>query len=337
VRAMLLAAVVACLVVGLVGPSAGATETDGAPAVTSSNGLDVESSRWLGPRLLEVRARTTALRDTTTFRVLLPTGYADDPHRRFPVLYLLHGGGDDYRYWTDKADVARIVGDAPVIVVMPDGGYGGWYTDWFNGGLGGPPKWETFHVGQLIPWVDANFRTRAERAGRAVAGLSMGGFGTMSYTARHAGEFVAAASFSGAVDLLDPEVTVIVDLSPLPTFGVPTSVFGPRLTNEPRWRAHNPPDLAARLRGTELAIYTGDGRPGPLDDKKAVGADSTEAAVHRTAYTFHRALDAAGVAHRFIDYGPGTHTTPYWQRDLRQELPHIMAAFHAHHSASSAS
>ena len=62
---------------------------------------------------------------------------------------------------------------------------GGWCTDWFNGGAGGPPRWETFHIDQLIPWVDRNLRTVANRGGRAIAGLSQGGFCSMSYAARH--------------------------------------------------------------------------------------------------------------------------------------------------------
>src|SRR5205807_6226435 len=93
----------------------------------------------------------------------------------------------------------------PVIVVMPDGGYDGFYSDWYGTDTDGhtpapAPAWETFHVRELIPWVDATFPTVIGRGGRAIAGISMGGFGTMSYAARHPDVFVAAASFSGAVD-----------------------------------------------------------------------------------------------------------------------------------------
>ena len=89
----------------------------------------------------------------------------------------------------------------PLIVVMPDGGRGGWYSNWHNGGRGGPPAWESYHIGQLIPLVDRRFRTVAARRGRAIAGLSMGGFGAFSYAARHPDLFTAAASFSGGLDL----------------------------------------------------------------------------------------------------------------------------------------
>ena len=60
------------------------------------------------------------------------------------------------------------------------------------------PRWETFHIDQLIPWIDHNLRTVADRRGRAIAGLSQGGFCSMSYAARHPDLFGVALSFSGA-------------------------------------------------------------------------------------------------------------------------------------------
>jgi S-formylglutathione hydrolase FrmB len=104
----------------------------------------------------------------------VPASYAAHPGARYPVLYLLHGALADWRSWTDAGDAERITAGLNAIVVMPEGGNGGWYTDWFNGGAGGPPEWETFHIDQLIPWIDGHYRTLADRDGRAIAGLSMG-------------------------------------------------------------------------------------------------------------------------------------------------------------------
>ena len=87
--------------------------------------------------------------------------------------------------------------------------------------------------------------------GRAIAGLSMGGFGAMSYAARHPDRF-AAASFSGAVDTNNPLDQAVTDDKP----------FGPRATEEVRWRASNPWDLADNLRPLRLAVRTGNGQPG---------------------------------------------------------------------------
>lgn len=83
---------------------------------------------------------------------------------------------------------------------MPDGGKGGFYTDWCINGAGGQPKWETYLVDQLLPWIDDHYPTMASRSERAVAGLSMGGFGALSYAARHPDLFASASSFSGAID-----------------------------------------------------------------------------------------------------------------------------------------
>src|SRR5206468_9699510 len=102
----------------------------------------------------------------------------------------------------------------PLIVVMPQaagqGQGGGWASDWRNEGRGGPPKWETFTIGELVPWVDATYRTSARRAGRAIAGLSMGGFSAMSYAVRHPDLFAAASSYSGATDTNNPKVWPVI-------------------------------------------------------------------------------------------------------------------------------
>src|SRR3954454_1424072 len=161
----------------------------------------VVATQRLDPRLLELTIRTPALAAPTKVRVLLPDGYAASPRRRYPVLYLLHGAGDDAGAWTRSGDAERLTAGRPLIVVMPDGGRGGWYTNWYRDGGGGRPAWETYHVDQLIALVDRCFRTIAARHGRAIAGLSMGGFGALSYAARHPDLFAAAASFSGGVDL----------------------------------------------------------------------------------------------------------------------------------------
>lgn len=94
-------------------------------------------------------------------------------------------------------DLEALTSDLDVLVVMPRGGSGGFYTDWRRD----PERvnqWERFHIGRLVPFIDATYRTRATRAFRAVAGLSMGGFGAMRYAARHPDLFAAAGSFSSS-------------------------------------------------------------------------------------------------------------------------------------------
>ena len=189
-------------------------------------------------------------------RVLLPDGYGDGC-LRYPVLYLLHGAGDTYRTWSENTDVVEFTRDLPVIVVMPDGGKSpesGWYSDWADGSR----QWETFHIDVLVPYIDRTFRTLGD-GHRLVAGLSMGGFGAMSYAARHQGLFRAAASFSGAVDMM-----IGFPLSgpgfaaAQPQFGTPDDrVWGNQVADQDEWRAHNPTDRAADLAGTDLFIASG--------------------------------------------------------------------------------
>jgi S-formylglutathione hydrolase FrmB len=282
-------------------------------AALAADPLRLESAKRLDSRLEQLAFRTPAVDGITDVRVLLPSGYASHPRRRYPVLYLLHGAIDDYSSWTVRGDAEQLTAKYPVLVVMPDTGPTGDYSNWYNGGAGGPPEWETYHVDQLIPWVDAHFRTKPSRAERAVAGLSMGGFGAMSYAARHPDLFAAAASFSGAVDTNNPLDIAVT----------PVSVWGPRATEEVRWRAHNPWDLAGNLRGISLTIRTGNGLTGgPFG-----GGDIVETTVRDMSVSFHDRLSQLAIPSIWDDYGPGGHDWPYWQRDLRETLPTLMAVF----------
>jgi S-formylglutathione hydrolase FrmB len=310
----LTAAVFAALALALLPAAA---EAVAPPALVSSQQLD--------PRLVELTFRTPALAADTHVRVLLPTGYDPSGRTRYPVLYLLHGSIDDYRSWTDKGDAEAITKGVPLIVVMPDTGPYGNYTNWFNDGAFGQPEWETFHIGQLLPWIDAHYPTIGKRSGRAVAGLSMGGGGAMAYAARHPDLFVSASSFSGAVDTNSPTVQPVTQASGLSDGShSPGAIFGLRATEEVRWRAHNPWDLAGNLEGLSLTLRTGNGQPGgPGGDS----GDPVEAEVHSESVSLHNRLLQLGLPHVWDDYGPGGHAWYYWQRDLRETLPGIMRTF----------
>lgn len=306
------------------GSSAGAA----APGVAlhDGGGIHVASSRVLNDRLVDVTVTTGAVNRPVGVRVLLPDGY--DPSIDYPVLYLLHGGFGTYTDWTDYGGAQQITAGLPLIVVMPDGGKGGWYSNWQNFGLGGSPAWETFHTRQLIDWVDGNFPTRADRSGRAIAGLSMGGFGAMSYAARHPDLYTLTSSFSGAVDIQNPLVAALIGVSPVIDGGVPGAIYGIAPFDQPGLKAHNPANLAANLRGMHIGLYTGNGKNGPLDGGgEPIIGDVQESVVHANNRVLHDRLNAYGIEHTFVDYGNGTHSWGYWRRDLAQELPAIMATF----------
>jgi S-formylglutathione hydrolase FrmB len=301
-----------------------------APAAPAAAGdIQLTSSQRLDSRLLDLTLSTPALAKPTHVRVLLPDGYRKQKPKRYPVLYLLHGAFGNDEDWTRVGEAESITAGRKVIVVMPDGGQGGWYTDWVNRGQGGPPEWETFHIGELIPWIDGRYRTLTSRGDRAIAGLSMGGFGAMSYATRHPDLFSWAGSFSGAVDIVNYlPVVAIIDLEAPVDGGLPGDQFGDRVLAEPNWRAHNPWDLAANLRNTTVVIDTGNGQPGPLDPPDKL-FDPIEFGVHDMSVSLHQRLLALGIPHTWNDYGPGTHTWPYWQRDLAEALPSMMSGFKA--------
>ncbi len=310
-----------------------ALAVSGAPANAAAADATIVSEQRIDSRLRELTIAAPSLAAETKVRVLLPDGYRADDGRRYPVLYLLHGAGGDETDWTDAGGAEQATAGKPVIVVMPDGGRSGWYTDWSNGGAGGPPAWERYHVRELIPLIDQRFRTVAARRGRAIAGLSMGGFGAFSYAARHPDLFTAAASYSGGVDLNAelfgaPIGLIAVDgsLSLAGFDATGASLFGDFDTENILWRAHNPVDLAANLGGLKLALYTGNGLPGgPFgpDD----GQDIIEVGAHEMNVNLDRRLGRLGLPHRWVDYGPGGHTWPYWRRDLRRTVPWLLRRF----------
>jgi S-formylglutathione hydrolase FrmB len=294
-------------------------------AAPPRNPLQLVHEQHLSARLSELTFTTPALSGPTRVRVLVPDRYDTSGRTRYPVLYLLHGGTGSYRDWTDQGDAAAITAGFPLIVVMPDTGPNNGYLDWYNGGAGGPPMWETYHLTQLLPWIDAHYPTVGTRAGRAIAGLSMGGGGSMVYTARHPDLFGAAASFSGAVDTNVPAVWPLVEAGNWDGhLGV---AEGHRVTDEVRWRGHNAWDLAENLGDLSLLqVDTGNGLPG--GPGRDIG-DPIEGAVHEMNVDFNARLDQLGIAHIWDDYGAGGHNWFYWKRDLRQFLPRLMQALAA--------
>lgn len=279
-------------------------------------------------RLLELRFTTPYLDGETYVRVLLPRNYGRR-NVRSPSLYLLEGANNpppQARDWTTpatKGKAEEITAASPFIVVMPDAGKGGWYTDWYNDGVEGNPRWESYIIRQLVPWIDDHFQTVGARWGRAIAGPSMGGFGAMSLAARHPDLFAAAASFSGVLNTNDPPMSAAVDALALMDRTTPFQVFGPRVTEEVHWRAHNPLDLASNLRGLHLAFYSGNGVP-PASEIALLGEQEVLSPGQATA--MHDRLDAYGIPSSLRIYNSGGHTWPTFNRSFAEELPRLEVA-----------
>jgi S-formylglutathione hydrolase FrmB len=310
-------------VVGVAAALLGATPAGAADRGTPPGGSRPEllSVTELSPRLEELRLFSPTLGRETSVRVLTPEGF-DPRHDHLPVLWLLHGGFGGFRDWTDVGDAEALTAGLPLVVVMPDGGTGGWYADWQEVPAEGPHLWETYHLQELRPFIEERYGTRKDRGGRAVVGLSMGGFGALHYAARHPDLFGFAAAFSGAVDILNPAISEVVRISPLAHGGRPGDIFGDRTLDETRWRANNPVELAANLRTVEVQLRTGNGLPGGAHGG---GPDVGEAVVAQANTTLHERLEELGIDHVF-DVEPGVHSWPYWRDDLRATLPGVLAA-----------
>lgn len=129
------------------------------------------------------------------YSVVLPPNYETDKQARFPVIYLLHGFGGSYKVYFSIPKVLEYISQGHFIFVSVEGGTG-FYTD---SATKPNDKYESYVVRELIPEVDKNFRTDATRNGRAIAGISMGGYGALKFAVKYPQMFALAVSWSGGV------------------------------------------------------------------------------------------------------------------------------------------
>jgi diacylglycerol O-acyltransferase / trehalose O-mycolyltransferase len=288
----------------------------------------------------------------THVNVLLPVGYSHSSPRRYPVLYLLHGALSNYADWASTAvangvpqggAVRSVVGQLPVIVVMPDDSPEGAYSDWYGVSahdagtdpVPATPSWETYDINELIPWVDSNFHTQAGAAGRAIAGLSSGGAGAAKYAVAHPGLFGFVGMFSGALDtdLVDASTNWYADANYLDGPGPPDQHcrYGDPLTADAGnqayyWHDNDPTYEAGNLKGVKLFVASGNGTPttadGPTNPAVRAYLGFTESVVDDMSHHFVAAVRSAGLGAnvRTDFYGNGIHAWSYWRADLASFL-----------------
>ena len=133
---------------------------------------------------------------TLPYNVLLPVDYQQPATKtkRYPVVYLLHGLTGHYTNWLEKTQLANYAASYDFIIVTPEGN-DGWYTD---SATVPTDKYESYILQELIPDVEKRFRAGSKREDRAIAGLSMGGYGAIKFGLKHPDKFAFAASLSGA-------------------------------------------------------------------------------------------------------------------------------------------
>jgi len=247
--------------------------------------------RGMEVRVETVEQRSALLGRTLSYRVVLPPGYglAGAGATRYPVLYLLHGWGGGYESWLASSSLARYAAEHRLILVTPEGGKG-WYTDGASG-----ERYESYILRELIPEVDARFRTIAARRGRGVAGYSMGGYGALKFAFRHPETFAFAGSTSGALDAAARED----EESLVRTFGAAGS---------PTRAENDLPRLAREF---------------PSERKGALPYLYLDCGLEDPWFAHNRDLAAAlaerQIAHEYRQL-PGRHVWPYWDARVREIL-----------------
>ncbi len=135
------------------------------------------------------------------YNIYLPPSYETDKQRRFPVVYFFHGASGSERSDADPSMIRRLIREGKigeVIYVYPNGGHFSRYRDWSDPRAN--VKSETFIIKELIPHIDASYRTLATRQGRALSGWSMGGDASLRFAFKYPEMFCAAGTFSAAID-----------------------------------------------------------------------------------------------------------------------------------------
>ena len=235
----------------------------------------------------------------------------DSSTRSYPVLYLLHGSGDDHTGWVQFGEVKRITDKAildgkatAMIIVMPDANTG--QRGYFNS-ISGDFLYEDFFFQEFIPFIEKTYRIRAEKRYRAIAGLSMGGGGTIMYALHHPEMFVAACPLSAGSGLHDWD-----------TFRETYKRTNPKLTDDQisaYYKQHNGIELVnilpeEKTKAVRWYIDCGDDDPRSESNSK-----------------FHSAMNKKGIPHEFR-IRDGAHTWGYWRESLPVVLEFISQSFH---------
>ena len=253
-------------------------------------------------RVQTVQFQSQLVQKSLPYNVVLPLSYEQTAARskRYPVLYLLHGLTGHYDNWTSKTRIVEYAAAHEVIIVTPEGN-DGWYTDSQSSPA---EKYETYIIKELIPDVDRRFRTLATRDGRAIAGLSMGGYGALKFGVKYPAIFAFAGSMSGAPAVAswtreDLKSFAFIWRSLHPVFGDEGSATR---------RANDVPKLYRELTAEQIAalpyIYVDCG---------------TEDHLFLANRSFAEILVSKKIPHEFRQL-PGGHSWAYWDAQVQEVL-----------------
>ena len=280
-----------------------------------SHGVTITSARGLSPRAVELGVQTGAVSPDApggrnSLVVVTPEGY--DSAKKYPVVYMLPGSGATDApalQWYEAGQAEQVTGGLPVITVIVSGGKQGWYTDWATQDKL-TQNWETFHLEQVVPWVDSHLSTAADREHRVVLGNSMGGYGAVRYAEDRPDLFGEAVSLSGLLDVSSQEARENFAAASAEATGRSDAVFGNGdTTTDDQWRAHDPVSQAGQLKDVHVQLFAGRGN-GENGDIEPALRDTTAALAHE--------LDSRGLEYQYTEYGTvgdcdGGHVFQCWR------------------------
>lgn len=224
--------------------------------------------------------------------VAVPDSYGASAQetKKYPVVYLLHGYSGNYANWSNSQNLIKGVDQQQIIAVCPDGGFGSWY---FDSPKDSTFKYETFVSKELVKYIDEKYHTIADRKGRAIAGLSMGGHGALFLAIKHQDVYGAAASMSGGVDY-----------TPFPNNWDIAKRLGKYEDNKQLWEENTVYYLVQSLKNKALAISF------------ECGVDDFFIGVNRK---LHERLLQLKIDHDYAER-PGEHNWPYWNNAIQYQL-----------------
>ncbi len=263
-----------------------------------------------------LKVKSATLGKEVEYSIYLPSDY-ETSNRRYPVLYLLHGYTDDETGWTQFGE-ANLIADRllqsgdipPMIIVMPDAG-----VSWYVNSADGKVMYEDFFIKEFIPHVDAAYRTRNTKEFRAIAGLSMGGHGSLIMAMKHPELFTAAAPLSAGI-FTEDELITMPDDNWNTVFGPP---YGKDLKGKERLTAHLFQNWILKIVETANS-----------DDLKKVQyyIDCGDGDfLIKGNMALHAALIDKKVPHEFR-VRDGEHNWDYWRTALPDVLKFVGARFH---------